>query len=433
MKERPFIQTVFLSALGRAGGMILPFLIAGVYGASAGTDAFFFAYSLAIAVTTLFSHMFEAAIIPYLAAERADFSSAAELMRRAFFKSLPVFVLLGGGVAVFLRPLLAATHGWPAETAALSARLFTEFQPFLWLGLAISAWNGIFYHRRIFWLPAISPLVRSLVVILLLFAAHNALGIHALTAGFILGELVRFLFSWRLAKRLLPPVRPVAAASFPAEILKRFFKDASLQTAALLAVNLMVVSDQWFAGRAGPGALSLLSYADRLVQIPYLLFLSGFLSIFHADWSDAQANVSRDFWKTLKRDMGLVLGGATLLAAGMVLSAKFWIALFYGTQKISAADRQTLTAVFVWYAAGFMPGAVRLALGRALIALKESRFYFFQAWVELGVNIFLNVVLMKVFGVPGIAMATALAYCLSALWLYVFLARKKNARPGGAV
>ena len=273
--------------------------------------------------------------------------------------------------------------------------------------------------------------MRSLVVILFLFAAHGTLGIHALSAGFVLGECGRFLLVWLLANRLLPPMGPGGPAMLPAaRTLNLFFKDAGLQTAALLAVNLMVVSDQWFAGRAGAGALSLLSYADRLVQVPYLLFLSGFLNIFHTDWADAQVNVSRDFWKTLKKDMRLVLGGAAVLAAVMALTAKFWIALFYGTQKISAADRQTLTAVFIWYAAGFMPGTVRLALGRALIVLKESRFYFFQAWAELGLNIFLNAILMKFFGVPGIAMATALAYCLSAFWLYLFLERKKHAQPG---
>jgi len=208
--------------------------------------------------------------------------------------------------------------------------------------------------------------------------------------------------------------------------LNHFFKDAVLQTAALLAVNLMVISDQWFAGRAGEGYVTLLCYADRLLQIPYLLFVAGFLNIFHADWADANASVSRDFWSRLKKDMILVACGAAAVAIIMGFTAKFWIAAFYGTQKISTGERSVLTSVFIWYAAGFAPGIVRLALGRALIVLKESRFYLGQAWAELGLNILLNWTFMRFFGVPGIAMATACAYCLSAAWLTFFLLRKRK-------
>ncbi len=426
MKKRPFAQTAFLSILGRAGGAAIPFLIAAVYGASARTDAFFFAYSLAIAVTTLFSHMFEAAIIPYLASEHADFSKAAWLLRRAFFISLPIFMLLGGGVSVALKPFLASISGWSAETAAMTGSLFTEFQPFLWFGLAASAWNGIFYHRKIFWLPAISPLVRALIVIVFLFAGHGFLGIHALTLGFVFGELARVLLAWLLAGHFLPKAMVRVTADSVQGTLNHFFKDAVLQTAALLAVNLMVISDQWFAGRAGEGYVTLLCYADRLLQIPYLLFVAGFLNIFHADWADANASVSRDFWSRLKKDMILVACGAAAVAIIMGFTAKFWIAAFYGTQKISTGERSVLTSVFIWYAAGFAPGIVRLALGRALIVLKESRFYLGQAWAELGLNILLNWTFMRFFGVPGIAMATACAYCLSAAWLTFFLLRKRK-------
>jgi len=69
-QARPFISTSFFAILGRSAGLIVPFVIAMVYGANRQTDSFFFAYSLIFALVSIFSHIFESALIPYLAEKK---------------------------------------------------------------------------------------------------------------------------------------------------------------------------------------------------------------------------------------------------------------------------------------------------------------------------------------------------------------------------
>ncbi len=420
MKNRPFLQTAILSVLGRAGGLVIPFLIAAFYGATLQTDAFFLAYSLAIAFTTLFSQMFESAIIPYLAAEQGSKARCIWFIKSALSRSLPVFACAGLILAWALKPLLQIS-GWSAEGAEMVRQTMFGLQPFLWFGLGTAAWSALFYNRGLFWFPAVSPLARAVVVMALIFGAHKLLGIRALTAGLVFGEALRLAWAFRIGRGLsLQDLRYQADAADGA-LLKKFFADAFWQMAALLAVHLMVVADQCFAQTAGAGQLTLLSYADRLIQIPYLLFLSGFLNIFHADWSRASAESSASLYTKLRRDLFWVAVGAAVTAVLLMASAKLSIAVFYGQAPLSDSDRQVLTGLFTWYALSLAPGVLRLALGRVLIVLRASRFYFFQAWVELALNIALNALFMRAFGVVGIAMATALAYTLSSLWLYGYL------------
>lgn len=425
MKQRPFFQTALLSVLGRAGGLIIPFLIARVYGADAQTDAFFFAYSFSIAVTSLFSHMFEAAIIPYLAALHDNNLRVSWLLRQAFLRCLPVFVAAGLILAACMTPLLSRGTGWSEEEARQIAWIFTGMQPFLWLGLAAAAANGFFYYQARFSYPAISPLIRASLVILCLFTLHRSLGIYALVAGLGLGELVRVYGAFLLNRRPALQTGSYEGTGQDRLILQKFFRDAFWQTAALFAIHLMVVTDQWFAARAGSGSLSLLSYADRLIQIPYLFFLSGFLHIFHADWARAALRPAEEFKTRLRRDLIFVAAGSAAAAVLLASQASFFTGIFYGTDKLSAGDKQTLTSLFFWYAIALAPGVVRLALGRVLIVLKASRFYFAQAWLELAVNVVLNEIFMRQFGVAGIAISTAVVYSLSTGWLALYLKGKK--------
>ena len=208
-----------------------------------------------------------------------------------------------------------------------------------------------------------------------------------------------------------------------------FLKDAIFQTLALLAVNLMVLVDQWFAALAGPARVSLLSYADRLVQIPYLLFLSGLLNIFHIDWSFAQGQANGGFWKKIRKDAGVVFIVAFSISLFMAATSKIWIDIFYGTQKISPQDRETLRGIFTWFALGLGPGLVRLLLGRALVALRASKIYLIQCWMELGLNCILDAIFLRLWGVEGIALSTALVYFLSMIWILFYLrSRRERAR-----
>ncbi len=418
--DRPFLKTTVLAALGRSAGLLVPFLAAGIYGANAETDAFFFAYMLAFIFLTLFSSIFESTLTPYLTDPPSSLQKSQIITgeaARLFFPGMALFgIVLSWGL-----PFVLTASGWKGKTAIQTAHFFAEFQPLLWAGIAVAAMQGLFLYRKIFWFGALSPLLRTVFAIVSMALWHKRLGLHALAFGFVAGEALRLVLAWFLHRTKTGGGESVSKILRPVWPRKAFLKEAGFQTMALLAVSLMVLVDQWFAALAGPSRLTLLCYADRLVQIPYLLFLSGLLNIFHADWSHAQGMSPEVFWTKLRKDVPRVSFGAFALAFFLAVTSTRWIHLFYGHSRLLASDLEVLRGIFFWYALGLGPGLIRLLLGRAFVALRISKIYLFSCWIELGLNCVLDAIFVRKWGVQGLASSTALVYLAAMTWLFLIL------------
>lgn len=430
--QRPFFSTALFTLLGRSAGFFIPFLIAFYFGITPETDAFFFAYTLLIFLTELSTQIFESVLVPYLAEHKKNPETVSHFANGVVLVSLP-FVAIICFAIYFLSPsLLIQWSRWNPSTALLSGKLFLAMTPLFFLNLWSSALNGIFYTHKIFWYPALSPLIRSLWAILFLWMGHLKFGILLLSLGLVVGEAVRLLVAILLSIRLrlwVFQIRWEAASSS----LKDFLAKAPLQIFAVTAVLLAPVVNQGFAASLGAGSVSLLSYAERLLLVPYQLFIGGFLQIFLSDWSEgyyAESGVS--FWPKVKRD----IRNSFLLA--LAFSLILWafqspiVRGIYGHGGIGEEELSLLRGIFGWLAIGFAPAVINLLYIRTLFVLKRASFYNLQSWVKLFLHGILNYFLMQLYGVKGIAIATSIVYILMGLWIHLYLkgfANEKREAP----
>lgn len=417
---KPFLTTTVWVSLGKAGGILVPFLIALLYGASPATDAFFFSYSLIIALMTIFSHVFELSLVPFLVERKENADQAAAFAVSILKRGLPVCFLIGMVIALALPFLLGLRAAIPAETSALIPRFFWEMLPGLFIASLISAYHGFFYAYKIFWFPSVSTLFRTSTMILFFLFGREALGIHALTWGFVAGEGVRWLaaqavFMRRFSLRFkfnAPDFQPTSA----------FFKQAFYQVFAGVAINMMPIADQWAAAPLGPGKLSLFNYADRLIQIPYLLFFYGFTQVFFSLWSESHSQEKTLlFFEKIQKDMRRVFVGVCFFVLMVILLSDPMIRLVFQRSHLTQDQLQQILYLFLWLTLGFVPGVFRILYGRILIITQKSKIYLCQAWVELLAKIALNFLLARRFGIAGIPMATLIIYSLSVLWFHFFV------------
>ncbi|MBI3313091.1 MAG: polysaccharide biosynthesis C-terminal domain-containing protein [Candidatus Omnitrophica bacterium] len=423
--KRPFLSISIFTLLGRSGGLVIPFFIAMIYGASWQTDSFFLAYNLIFALIGIFVHLFESALIPFLVEHHKDDRLVTGFANSVLAVSLGPMTFLSVLIAVGLRPLLQWGSGLETFSIDLVAQIFMCLLPMLFFNVWMASIHSILFARDIFWISAVSPFIRSIVVISFLFFVNQWLGVHALSVGFSFGELVRWAVTFLLLVRLTSWKWRLEWQRTKS-LVAGFFREGFLQMLAVLALSLIFVSDQWFASWTGIGHVTLLSYADRLLQIPYILFATAFLQVFLTDWSKTYYDKRHDFWPKLRRDIGIGFVVSFFLAGLLCFFRQPLVGIVYGTRNLSGEERQVLTAIFGWYAISFCPGVLRLLFGRAIIVIKHSKFYFLQACAELILNILMNYVLMLRFGVVGIAMSTALVQTVSSAWLYGYLKYQKD-------
>ncbi|MBI3307422.1 MAG: polysaccharide biosynthesis C-terminal domain-containing protein, partial [Candidatus Omnitrophica bacterium] len=182
--------------------------------------------------------------------------------------------------------------------------------------------------------------------------------------------------------------------------------------------------DQWAAAPLGAGKLSLFSYADRLLQVPYLLFFYGFTQVFFSFWSDSRIDKEpARFFEKVRKDMRIVFAGAIVLVLIMQAVADPMFRIIFQRSNLTEAQMHQLIDIFRWLALGFPVGILRILYGRILIIIKKSSIYFYQAWLELAVKIVLNFFFAAWFGITGLPMATFVVYSLTTLWFYLYLKR----------
>jgi putative peptidoglycan lipid II flippase len=254
---------------------------------------------------------------------------------------------------------------------------------------------------------------------------HRHFGAHILSWGFSAGELLRWIVTIILLKRKTS-WRFGIRWQGPATRILEFFKQTGFQIIALLAVQLIVVVDQWFAAKMGVGSLSYLTYADRLLQVSYILFLSGLAQVFLSYWSDSYFREPELFWGNIKKDIRGVLMLSVPLAVLMWLLRKPLVFFVFHFSKISHEELLKIADIFGWFVVGFVPGLIRLLYGRILLILKQSRFYCMQSWTELILNGFFDYLFGRMFGIAGIAMSTSMVYYISTIWLHFYFKKYRS-------
>lgn len=420
---RHFLWSPLLATIGRSVGMLIPFFIAYFFGAGIETDAFFLAFGLINFLIIVFTQLFESVMVPQLVEQRSRSQKASDFANGVFFHILPAVALLCIGIGFALPRVLIHWSGWNEALAHRAAHLFMALTPFLFLGIWSTVGNGIFYAHQVFWFPNLSPLIRSVVVVIFIYALHHSLGIQALVIGYVAGEalrwmggvsllscfsLWRFQVDWRRQR----------------ETIRSFLKKDLYQVFALGAISIIYFIDLAFASSLGEGNVSLVNYADRLLQVPYLFFQGGFLQVFHSLWSESYYEKPfKQVWRTLGRDVRIVFIVSLVFSLTAWFLRTFLIRLVFDHGGFSNEQLESLDSFFGWLVLGFAPGLVYLLYVRFLFILRESVFYLNLAWIHLIGKAILNLILMRLFGINGIAMATTVAYGSLSLALHYHVAR----------
>lgn len=288
---------------------------------------------------------------------------------------LAALTLLGLLAAPLLAALLAP--GFSGPEAARVAELLRICLPYL-LTAGMAALGMAFLHSMdVFWLPALSPALFNLTM--LLFTVATALGgwppAQTLALGMCCGGLVQWLAQWLALRRLLPAATRAADAVCPAvveaerrhtgRIAWRCLAHVPAGLLGTAAPQLAMLAAMSLASGLGQGHVAALYYAERLLELPLGLVgvCLGMASLPSLSRLAAAGNFSafgEQLSAALRWTTLFSLPAATgLWAVGPDLVAAL---LRHGAFDALAARETTLA---LW---AYLPGLPAFALNRSLLA-----------------------------------------------------------------
>lgn len=260
--------------LSRLLGFARDLLIARLFGADAGTDAFFVAFKIPNLFRRLFGEgAFASALVPVLyQAERqggtAELRHLLASLSGLLGAGLMAMTLVGHLTAPALILVFAPGFAGQPDQQVLAAELLRLTLPYVgFIVLAALAGAVLNLHER-FGVPAFTPVLLNLVIIAcaLCLAPRLAEPIHALGWGVLLGGLVQL--TWQL-----PPIARLGLLTRPRwewrhpgarTVLRRL--GPVLFGVSVTQINLLL--DTFLASFLATGSVSWLYYSDRLVEFP---------------------------------------------------------------------------------------------------------------------------------------------------------------------
>jgi putative peptidoglycan lipid II flippase len=417
-----FLPTISKSAAvtvatiaGQAPGFVFPLLVATLFGATPRTDAFFIAFAAATFVLNALSGATQHAIVPYVVEldNRRAGPFAASALGFTLLSTLVGMALLFG--ASILLPRQLGGHG------SLVLLSLCSLVPFTFLASTANLWVGVLNARQRYVVAALSPAVRWLPLLAIIWAFGRDLGFRVVPIGYAVGETVRIYVLYRAVRTTLGP--EFKSWAWPSRELAPFMRTGTAQIIGSAVIALLPLVDRVMAVRLSSGSVSLLDYAERIWQAPVGLMMSGFLIVSLAIWSQEHGGeTSTDVLRRRTLYSALTLFVLSVLPiTALMVYRQVVVAALFARSGLPADEIVRLADTLGAYMVGVPVYLMGLTYARAYLVIRRSDWLLGVSVVQFAVKCLLNAILMRRFGLPGIALATSAIYALGSIVLIVAL------------
>lgn len=433
--------------LSRVLGLVREQVFAVFFGAGNLTDAFNLAFRLPNLLRNLFAEgALSAAIVPtFTQAWHNRGEQAAWRLAGLLFRVLTLTVALLAFLGWFFAPELVGAYASAFREIPgkfeLAVRMTRILFPFFPLVALAAAFMGILNACGVFFVPALAPAVFNFVSIIvgvaLAWIAQRAgasspwqpiegMAIGVLVGGFAqafcqLPSLYRSGFRWMRAE----------GAWWNDRDLRRILWLMLPGTLGLAATQINLFVNTVLATGLGPGAVSHLSYAFRLMQFP--------IGVFGASLAQAALPLLSRQWLTrdlvgieATLDQGLRHALAINLpaSAGLAFLSYPIVELIFQYGRFYPEDVAATAWALAMYATGLAAYAVVKLLVPACYALGNSRMPVLSSVLSVGITLALNAAMADKLGVGGLALGTSIGALFNAVFLLVAV-RNLLLRAGG--
>jgi putative peptidoglycan lipid II flippase len=427
-----------MTMVSRITGLLRDTLFARAFGASEFTDAFYIAFRLPNLLRRLFGEgAFSQAFVPILAEYKTQKGDAAtkslvdHVANTLVWSTVLISVLGIVGAPLILLAIAGGLTGAPYDKAVVMTRLMFPYiacMSFVVLsGAVLNTW-------REFKIPAFTPVLWNLSSIFfsLFLVKYFDVPIYSMAVAVMVGGVLQIGVQIPSLKRLgmLPrlSMNPLAGLHDPG--VRRILRKMGPAVFAVSAAQISLLINTNIASRLGGGAVSVLQYADRLMEFPTGMLGVALGTILLPSLSKANTDGDTAEYSALL-DWGLRLTFLLALPAAVGLAALSTplIATLFNYGAFNAHNVTAATAPLMAYAAGLLGIILVKILAPAFYARQDIRTPVKIAVGVLVATQMMNYVFVPLLGVAGLALSIGLGACINAVFLYAGLRRRHIYTP----
>lgn len=432
-----------LTLLSRITGLVRETLTAAAFGASAWADAYQVAFRIPNLLRRLFAEgAFSQAFVPILAATRArDGDEPTRELIDAVGTLLFWVLALTSAAGVAAAPVivwLMAAGLKEFDGAVVMTRLMFPYIACMSL-VALAA--GILNTWKRFAVPAATPVLLNVAVIAAawgLVPRFRAWGIepaYALAVGVMAGGVLQLAIQVPALLRIgcLPRLGitpPTMATAWRHPGVHRVLRQMLPALLGVSVAQLSLIINTQIATHVGVGAVSWLTWADRLMEFPTALLGVALSVVLLPQLSAAQIKDDGVAYSGLL-DWGLrlVLLLALPCAVALLVFPQPLIAVLYHYGAVTGRDVQQAALALMGYGVGLMGLVGVKILAPGFYARQDIRTPVKIAVAVLLLTQAMNALFVPRLGQAGLALSIGLGALVNAFWLYLGLRQRGSYTP----
>lgn len=415
------IAVVFLTAVWYFGFLVRDLLLVNIYGLGGQLDGFLSASMIPMfLVGVLVLPLADAMTAPLIQAGGGGVSEEAARLARSLisFAATVVGVAAVGLVAAadWIAPwFVSGQTPHDLDEAVTMLRWFSAL-------LALSAWtvvgNGVLNAVNRPLAASIAQLCVPVVTIVSILAWSETLGLRAAIAGMIAGTFLNASIAWYVTSRAGASLVPL----FPGRWsdLSSVYRNYIMLVVVALLVGLTIPINLAFAARLEPGAVTAWALGGKLVQL-----LAGLAAVASAAVLTPHFGRLLAFRRSsqLAGDVYFIVTVCTWLSILMALVLFAFLeplalALFQGAENSEGQASHLAGILRVGSLQIPFVVAMTLIIKIAAVSRQSSRAVAAVA-IGVAINLMLNVLLVPVYGLYGIAVSTVAGSACSATYMII--------------
>ncbi len=393
--------------------------VAHSFGRSDTLDAFLFAFMLPAFALNLVVGAVSAALVPVLVETRQKDGAAAGQQLLSSVMLLTVAALVA--VALMLALLAQMYLPWLGHSFSPQKQLLTrEFLYFLapWLVLSGLATFMACVLNAIekFAVPALVPILTPSVVLVCIAVWTHASSGFALALGTLAGSFLEVALLYYLVKKyqILGAVR---WHGFDQRV-RAVVSQTGPMMAGCLLMGATPVVDQFMAAMLGSGNVSALSYGSK---VPAALLAIGATALSTATLPYFSRMAAENDWQgcrhTLKRYSALMLSVSIPITVVLIVFSRSLVRLLFQRGAFTSLDTGVVSQVQACYSLQIPAYVLCMLFVRFISSVRRNDLLMYASAINLVVDIVMNLVLMRVWGVAGIALSTSIVVVGSLIFL----------------
>ncbi|MES3038572.1 MAG: murein biosynthesis integral membrane protein MurJ [Bdellovibrionota bacterium] len=302
----------------------------------------------------------------------------------------------------------------------MTVRLAQIMFGFIFLMSTFAFYMGILNALGHFTLPAIAPTLFNVAMIIstLIPGTYFPSPGDGLAWGVLVGGALQMGI-------LIPELR--RRGYFPKLTTKLWSKDIQMvfrnMGPGMIGLGLLQVTtlvNMRFATRFGEGALSYISWADRLLELPLSLISVSLGTALLPMLSKLWTNKDKEkFSETSEHYLKLNLVMGVFCAAVLYCYALPIVEILFQRGRFTPADSQATADVVRIYSLVLIPASCVRVLAPSYYAVKNTWFPAVVAFISLASHLIAAPLLMDMYGLPGLNLSSSLSATVNAICLLV--------------